>query len=78
MKHTPATKPVAETWFSIEAYDSDVLRFREHNIDAYASGDFWLVRGDDEALVVDTGCDTLRRTERRHHDTGLEGKRRHP
>ena len=56
MKHTPAAKPVAETWFSIEAYDGDVLRFREHHIDAYASGDFWLVRGNDEALVVDTGC----------------------
>ena len=56
MKHTPAAKPVAETWFSIEAYAGDILRFREHNIDAYASGDFWLVRGNDEALVVDTGC----------------------
>ena len=38
MKHAPAAKPVAETWLSIKAYDGDVLRFREHHIDAYASG----------------------------------------
>ncbi len=59
MERTPggeAAKPVAETWFSVEACDGDILRFREHNIDAYAGGDFWLVRGRDRALVVDTGC----------------------
>ena len=51
-----SAKPVAETWFSVDVHDGDILRFREHNIDAYASGDFWLVRGTDRALAVDTGC----------------------
>ncbi len=48
-------KPVAETWFSIEAYDNDILRFREHHIDSFAVGDIWLVRGKDMDLAVDTG-----------------------
>ncbi|MEO1193503.1 MAG: MBL fold metallo-hydrolase [Pseudomonadota bacterium] len=48
-------KPVAETWFSLEAYDPGILRFREHNIDSYAVGDFWLLRGGDRDLLIDTG-----------------------
>lgn len=48
-------KPVAETWFSVEVHEHDILRFREHNIDSYAVGDFWLVRGRDKGLLVDCG-----------------------
>lgn len=48
-------KTVAETWFSIEAYENDILRFREHHIDSYAVGDIWLVRGSEMDLAVDTG-----------------------
>ncbi|MEQ8655014.1 MAG: MBL fold metallo-hydrolase [Kiloniellales bacterium] len=47
-------KPIADTWFSIEAYPG-VLRFREHNIDSYAVGDLWLLRGSERALLIDTG-----------------------
>ncbi len=49
-------KQVAETWFSVEACANDVLRFREHHVDPYAAGDFWLLRGRERALLVDTGC----------------------
>ncbi|MEM7172929.1 MAG: MBL fold metallo-hydrolase [Pseudomonadota bacterium] len=49
------TKPVADTWFSVERYPSDIVRFREHHIDPYAVGDFWLLAGSQKALVADTG-----------------------
>lgn len=49
-------RPVAETWFSVEACEHGILRFREHHIDPYAAGDFWLLRGRERALAVDTGC----------------------
>lgn len=52
---TPA-KPVAETWFSVAACDHGILRFREHHIDPYAGGDFWLLSGRERALAIDTGC----------------------
>lgn len=48
-------KPIAETWFSVEAYDDAILRFREHHIDSFAVGDIWLVRGEDMDLAIDTG-----------------------
>ncbi len=48
-------KPLAETWFSIEAYPHRILRFREHNIDSYAVGDLWLILGSERDLLVDTG-----------------------
>ncbi len=48
-------KPVAESWFSVELHDPGTIRFREHNIDSYAVGDFWLVRGQNEDLLVDCG-----------------------
>ncbi len=51
----PLEKPLAETWFSIEAYAGDILRFREHNIDSFAVGDLWLVRGTAKDLLIDTG-----------------------
>jgi glyoxylase-like metal-dependent hydrolase (beta-lactamase superfamily II) len=48
-------KPVANVWYSIEACKNDILMLRESNIDPYAVGDIWLVRGRDSDLVVDTG-----------------------
>ena len=48
-------KPVANVWYSIEACKNDILMLRESNIDPYAVGDIWLVRGRDRDLVVDTG-----------------------
>lgn len=50
-----ASKPIAETWFSVEVCDNDILRFREHHIDSLAVGDIWLVRGSAQDLAVDTG-----------------------
>ncbi|GAB5467626.1 MAG: MBL fold metallo-hydrolase [Rhodospirillales bacterium] len=50
-----STKPLAETWFSVEAVAPDLLRFREHHINSYAVGDFWLLRGRDRDLLIDTG-----------------------
>lgn len=52
---TISEQSVAETWFSVEVHDHDILRFREHNIDPYAVGDFWLVRGRERDLLVDSG-----------------------
>lgn len=51
-----SVKPVAEVWYSIEACDDDIIRFRESHIDSYAVGDIWLVRGSESDLVVDSGC----------------------
>ena len=48
-------KPVAEVWFSIEACENSIIRFRESHIDAYAVGDIWLVCGGERDLAVDTG-----------------------
>ena len=48
-------KPVANLWFSIEAYENDILLLRESHIDPYAVGDIWIVRGRDQDLVVDSG-----------------------
>lgn len=48
-------KPVADLWFSIEAYENDILLLRESHIDPYAVGDIWIVRGRDRDLVIDTG-----------------------
>lgn len=50
-----SVKPVAEVWYSIEACDNDIIRFRESHIDSYAVGDIWLVRGSERDLAVDTG-----------------------
>jgi len=49
-------KPVADTWFGIESFDNEILRFREQHIDPYAVGDIWLVKGSERDLVIDTGC----------------------
>ncbi len=49
------TKSVAEVWYAVEPYEDGILRFRELNIDSYAVGDMWLVRGSERDLVVDTG-----------------------
>ncbi len=49
-------KPVAETWFAIDLYEHDILRFREHHIDSFAVGDLWLVRGKSRDLLIDSGC----------------------
>ncbi len=48
--------PIAETWYGIEPVDGGVIRLREAHVDPYLSGDFWLVRGRDADLVVDTGA----------------------
>jgi glyoxylase-like metal-dependent hydrolase (beta-lactamase superfamily II) len=48
-------KPVADPWFSIEAYENNILMLRETHIDPYAVGDIWIVRGRDRDLVIDTG-----------------------
>lgn len=48
-------KPVADLWFSIEAYENEILLLRESHIDPYAVGDIWIVRGRDRDLVIDTG-----------------------
>jgi glyoxylase-like metal-dependent hydrolase (beta-lactamase superfamily II) len=48
-------KPVADIWYSIEAYENDILQLRESHIDPYAVGDIWMVRGSERDLVVDTG-----------------------
>ena len=49
------SKPVADLWFSIEAFENDILLLRESHIDPYAVGDIWIVRGRDRDLVIDTG-----------------------
>lgn len=49
------SKPVADLWYSIEAFENDILLLRETHIDPYAVGDIWIVRGCDRDLVVDTG-----------------------
>lgn len=57
MTMTPdSTKPIAEVWYSVEACDDHIIRFRESHIDSYAVGDMWLVQGAARDLVVDTGC----------------------
>jgi glyoxylase-like metal-dependent hydrolase (beta-lactamase superfamily II) len=48
-------KPVADLWFSVEAYKNDILLLRESHIDPVAVGDIWIVRGRDRDLVIDTG-----------------------
>lgn len=48
-------KPVAETWYGIEPCPCDVIRLREAHVDPYLSGDIWVVRGRDRAIVADTG-----------------------
>ncbi|MCP4390902.1 MAG: MBL fold metallo-hydrolase [Gammaproteobacteria bacterium] len=48
-------KPVADLWYSIEAFENNILLLRETHIDPYAVGDIWIVRGRDRDLVVDTG-----------------------
>jgi len=53
MKRT--LKPVGDPWFSIEAYENDILLLRESHIDPYAVGDIWIVQGRDRNLVIDTG-----------------------
>jgi len=50
-----SSKPVADLWFSIAAYENDILLLRESHIDPYAVGDIWIVRGRDRNLVIDTG-----------------------
>ena len=49
------SKPVADLWFSIEAFENDILLLRESHIDPYAVGDIWIVRGRNCDLVIDTG-----------------------
>ncbi len=49
------TLPVSDTWFSVEPCAHGVLRIREPNIHPYAAGDMFLLRGQYEALLVDTG-----------------------
>jgi glyoxylase-like metal-dependent hydrolase (beta-lactamase superfamily II) len=48
-------KPVADLWFSIDAYAHDILLLRESHINPYAVGDIWIIRGSDRDLVVDSG-----------------------
>ncbi len=48
-------KPVADLWYSIEAFENNILLLRETHIDPYAVGDIWIVRGRERDLVVDTG-----------------------
>lgn len=49
------TQPVSDAWFSVEPCAHDILRIREPNIHPYAAGDMFLLRGQYEALLVDTG-----------------------
>jgi glyoxylase-like metal-dependent hydrolase (beta-lactamase superfamily II) len=49
-------KPVADLWFSIDAYPHNILLIRESHIDPYAVGDIWIVRGSERDLVIDSGC----------------------
>jgi len=49
------SRPVADPWFAISAFENDILLLRESGIDPYAVGDIWIVRGRDRDLVIDTG-----------------------
>jgi glyoxylase-like metal-dependent hydrolase (beta-lactamase superfamily II) len=49
------SRPVADPWFAINAFENDILLLRETGIDPYAVGDIWIVRGRDRDLVIDTG-----------------------
>ena len=48
-------KPVADVWFGFADAGDGVSLVREAHIDPYLSGNMWLVRGRDAALLVDTG-----------------------
>lgn len=50
-----SSKSVAGDWYSLKIFDHGIIRFRELNIDPYAVGHIWLVRGTERDLVVDTG-----------------------
>lgn len=49
------SRPVADPWFAISAFENDILLLRETGIDPYAVGDIWIVRGRDRDLVIDSG-----------------------
>ena len=46
---------VAESWYGVEEYPSNISRIRELHIDPYASGDIWIVSGSTRDLIFDTG-----------------------
>lgn len=52
-------KPIAETWYGIDARPGGVVRLREAHVDPYMSGDIWLIRGGERDLVVDSGLGIL-------------------
>lgn len=59
-------KPVAEVWYSVEACENNIIRFRESHIDSYSIGDIRLVRGSERDLAwppdaPETYCSSLRR-----------------
>ena len=49
------TKPVADTWYTMEPMDHGLLRLRESHIDPFFGGLMWLAEGRDAALLIDTG-----------------------
>lgn len=48
-------KPVAEHWYAVKPLDPGILWIREIHVDPFVAGDFWVVRGSERDLVVDTG-----------------------
>jgi glyoxylase-like metal-dependent hydrolase (beta-lactamase superfamily II) len=53
---TPADRlEVAENWFESRPCADGIIHIREAGIDPYLTGDMWLVRGRDRALLVDSG-----------------------
>lgn len=48
-------KPVADVWFGVADAGDGVLLVREAHVDPYLSGNMWLLRGRDAALLIDTG-----------------------
>ena len=46
---------VAENWFETRPCADGIVHIREAWVDPYLTGDMWLVRGRDRALLVDSG-----------------------
>ena len=46
---------VAELWYGVEPFGSDIVRLREVHIHPYWSGSIWVLRGASRDLVIDTG-----------------------
>jgi glyoxylase-like metal-dependent hydrolase (beta-lactamase superfamily II) len=49
----------ADSWFTMDQFENDILRLSEQSIDPYLTGNIWLVRGKDRCIVIDTGTGML-------------------